>query len=252
MFARNFSTVESKFVLPKAYKGWEKSIWSELGEVGNPTDTVDLTSGYPDFLPSSIATNALKEVALSDDYSYHQYSRPNGHLAFVNVIAKLYSKLTEREINPLTEVIVMSGEALLHNFIHAHVHPNDEVILIEPFYSSHQSLVSICGGICKYVPLKCHEKPTTSMDWYLDIDLLGKSFNKNTKLIIICDPHNPTGKMFTKEEVMGIADLCRKWNVLCLCENTYEFTIFENNRLHRISTEPGKIFVLGFYFSFIC
>ncbi|RZC40993.1 kynurenine--oxoglutarate transaminase 3, partial [Asbolus verrucosus] len=180
---------------------------------------LNLGQGFPDYPPPKYVTDALAQVANSENCLLHQYTRGFGHPRLVAALSKLYSQLIGREINPQTEILTTLGayEALFSSII-GHVDVGDEVIIIEPFFDCYEPMVKSAGGVPKFIPLRLKEKNDgklpTSADWVLDKNELESLFNSKTKIIILNTPHNPLGKVFNLEELEHIANLCKKWNVL--------------------------------------
>lgn len=230
-------------VLPRL-QGIEKNIWKDYGELAEKYKPLNLGLGYPDFHPPKFVTDALAEVLSKNDPLLHQYSRPAGHPRLVNVLAKLYSKLLNRDVNPQTEILSTLGasEGLLCA-ITGLVGHGDEVIIIEPYFDVYVPLIEISGGIPKFIALK--PKPNnngaipSSADWVFDPNELEKLFNAKTKAIILNTPNNPLGKVFDISELTLIADLCKKWNVLCISDEVYEFMVFKPKEHIRIASLPG-------------
>lgn len=156
---------------------------------------VNLGQGFPDYPPPSYVTEALSDVA-NGNHLMNQYTRGFGHPRLVTAIAKLYSKLIGREINPMTEVLVTVGAyQSLYSAITGHVDEGDEVIIIEPFYDCYLDQIKSAGGIPRSIALKPTKSGTiSSADWKLDPAEFEKLFNKKTKALILNTPHNPLGK----------------------------------------------------------
>lgn len=166
-------------------------------------------------------------------------------MRLVNAIAKHYSKHLSREIDPIHEVLITVGAyGSLHNAFSALVNKDDEVILIEPFYDCYEPMTLIAGGTPVYVPLTYHccEKEQTSIitsdEWKLNEKDLRAAFNSKTKLIVFNTPNNPLGKVYTKEEMSLIAELCVEYNVICLSDEVYEDITYDKAHL-RIASFPG-------------
>ncbi|KAI5632030.1 aminotransferase class I and II domain-containing protein [Phthorimaea operculella] len=236
--------MNDKFKLPARYGDGAKSVWVEyIHLAAEYKPAVNLGQGFPDYHAPKHVTNALAEIATGDNPLLHQYTRGFGHPRLVQNLAKLYSPLIGRELNPMTEILVTSGayEALFSAIL-GHVDTGDEVIVIEPFFDCYDYMITQAGGISKFIALKPKTKPgetLTSADWVLDEAELASLFNSKTKMIILNTPHNPLGKIFTRKELELIADLCKKHNVLCISDEVYEWMVFEPHQHIRIATLPG-------------
>ncbi|RZF39995.1 hypothetical protein LSTR_LSTR002398 [Laodelphax striatellus] len=233
-----------KFELPDRYKTVGNSVWNEFGQLAIEHKPLNLGQGFPDFPAPAYVTKALADVASGQEPLLHQYTRGFGHVRLVNALSKLYSKLIGRPIDAFSEILVTSGayEALF-SCIGGHTRPGDEFIIIEPFFDCYEPMVLAAGGKPVYIPLRpkstTSSGPTTSADWVLDLNELASKFNSNTKAIILNTPLNPLGKVFTKEELTTIANLCKKWNTLCISDEVYEWMTYKPNKHVRIATLPG-------------
>ena len=149
-----------------------------------------------------------------------------------------------REIDPLANVLVTTGAyGSLFNAITAFLNPGDEIIIIEPFFDCYAPMAVSSQAKCVYVPLKPKvnvpkNTVTTTADWGLDDEDLEKAFNSKTKAILINTPNNPLGKVYTKEELEKIAQLCIKWNCICISDEVYEHIAYDRKHT-RIATLPG-------------
>nr|CAD7427666.1 unnamed protein product [Timema monikensis] len=202
---------------------------------------LNLGQGFPDFAAPEYVTKGLAEVTTGDNVLLNQYTRGFGHPRLVNALSRLYSKLIGRQIDPLSEVIVTSGAyQALFNTIMGHTSPGDEVIIIEPFFDCYYPMVKAAGGVPRFIPLRPKKTSgsISSGDWVLDRDELTSLFNAKTKAIILNTPHNPLGKVFTRRELEVIADLCKKWNVLCIADEVYEWLVYKPYKHIRIATLP--------------
>ncbi|XP_026463423.1 kynurenine--oxoglutarate transaminase 3-like isoform X1 [Ctenocephalides felis] len=242
----NFSTTmyrKGKFDFPKRFTGQEKSVWVEYIELAIKYKPLNLGQGFPDYPCPEHVTKALADVATGPDSLLHQYTRGFGHPRLVNALATLYSKVLNRSIDPMKEILVTSGAyEALYSTIQGHIDRGDEAIIIEPFFDCYEPMVKGAEGVCRYIALKpspdkCSDAQS-SADWVLDKKELESLFNEKTKLIILNTPHNPTGKVFTLEELEFIAELCKKWNVLCISDEVYEWMVFKPHKHIRIATLP--------------
>ena len=132
----------------------------------------------------------------------------------------------------------------LFNAISSFLNPGDEMIIVEPFFDCYAPMAVQAQAKCVYVPLKPKKKDlgkdvvTTSADWCLDDQELEAAFTYKTKIILINTPNNPLGKVYTREELVQIAKLCIKQNVICISDEVYEHITYDNKHI-RIATLPG-------------
>ena len=192
--------------------------------------------GFPDYQSVPYINDKVSETIKESNCMIHQYTRSPGHLRLVNGIATCYGKLMKREINPLNEILITTGAyGSLFNAIASFIESGDEVIIIEPFYDCYAPLSKVAGAKCVFVPLKpkvnLTDGPTSSADWSWDLKELEAAFTSKTKLIIINTPNNPLGKIYTKEELQTIANLCIKNNTICISDEVYEHITYDRPHL---------------------
>lgn len=154
-----------------------------------------------------------------------------GHPRLVKAVAQLYEKFLGREIDPLNEVMITIGAyGSLFNSFCSFIERDDEVIIIEPFFDCYGPFAVVCGGNCKYVPLRPPKESEngqsstygSSNDWRWDDEELERAFTPKTRFIIMNTPNNPLGKVYTRSELERIAELCIKYNVLCISDEVYQ------------------------------
>ena len=188
-------------------------------------DAINLGQGFPDFeAPEFVKDAAVKAIRDGEN----QYSRSAGHPKLVQAIADTF----EVPINPMDEVTVTCGSTeTIAAAILGLVNPGDEVIVIEPFYDSYLACLSMAGAKVKIVTLH-------SPDFQLNRAELEEAFNDNTRMIILNTPHNPTGKVFSLDELKTIAELAQKHNAIVLSDEVYDKLVLTGEHIP-IATLPG-------------
>jgi kynurenine--oxoglutarate transaminase/cysteine-S-conjugate beta-lyase/glutamine--phenylpyruvate transaminase len=228
----------------------DKNVWVEYTGLARDYNAVNLGQGFPDYQSVPYINEKVTETLKDSNCLIHQYTRSPGHLRLVNAIAAFYGIKLNREVNALSEVLITNGAyGSLFNVITSLVETDDEVIIIEPFYDCYAPLSIIAGAKCVFVPLKpksgqvnsaaaADGRPTSSGDWIWDEAELEAAFTSKTKMIIINNPNNPLGKIFTKEELQKVADLCIKNNVICLSDEVYDNIVYDRQHI-RIAGLPN-------------
>ncbi len=206
------------------------SIFATMSRLAVEHNAVNLGQGFPDFDgPEWIMDEAFK--AMHD--GKNQYAPMPGILSLRKAIAGYQKLFYDIDWDPDSHVTVTAGatEALFSTMLSL-IDPGDEVILFEPYYDSYQANVLLAGGIPKYVTLR---KP----DFHFDAEELERNITPKTIMLVLNNPHNPTGKMFSREELKIIASLAIKHDLLVLSDEVYEFLTFDDNMHVPISTLPG-------------
>ncbi|XP_071946681.1 kynurenine--oxoglutarate transaminase 3-like isoform X2 [Antedon mediterranea] len=218
----------------------DKIMWVEFAKLATETKAVNLGPGIPDIAPPDHVVEALKYATAHDNPYMNQATRAFGHPRLINAIAALYGNIQNRTIEPTKEILVTIGAyGSLFNSIMGLVNPGDEVIIIEPFFDCYKPMVLLAGGVPKYIPLKPKENAKSAQNWILDQIEFSALFTDKTKMIILNNPHNPIGKVFTKDELTMIAGLCKKHDVICISDEVYEWMIYTGNKHERIASLPG-------------
>jgi aminotransferase len=206
-----------------------ESVIREMTRVAAQHEAVNLAQGFPDFpMPEPMKDAAC--AAIHGDIN--QYAVTWGSPALRIAIAEKYRRFYGMEVDHQTEVTVTCGatEAMASVFL-ALVDPGDEVIVLEPFYENYGPDAILADAKPVFVPL---ERPT----WAFDFDRLEKAFTKHTKAIILNTPHNPTGRVFTRDEMTKIAALCIKHDVWVITDGPYEHLVYSGHH-HEMATLPG-------------
>ncbi len=206
------------------------TIFSEMTALAVEHDAINLGQGFPNWAGAGFVKEAAARsmVGGNDD----QYPPSAGIPGLRQAIADRYGPLLGRDLDPGAEITVTSGctEALAASFLGL-VNPGDEVVLIEPYYDAYPVNAAIAGAVPKYVQLR-------APGFALDPDELRDAFSPNTKAIVVNTPHNPTGRVFTEDELNSIAELCQEFDVLAISDEVYEEMVFDT-RHTRLATLPG-------------
>jgi len=217
-------------MISKRVQGFTESVIREMTRVNNQYGGVNLAQGMPNFAPPK---ELLQAAHRAIDGDFHQYAITWGTPQLRKAIADKYLKFYGIEVDPERHVTVCCGstETMLSTLL-AVLNPGDEVIIFEPFYENYGPGCIISAAEPVFVPL---EPP----DFSFDPDRLAKAVGPRTKAIIFNSPNNPTGKVFTRQELQLIADLCLKHDLLAITDEIYEHIIFDGQTHTPIATLPG-------------
>ena len=206
------------------------SVIRRMTRVSLQYGAVNLSQGFPDFDPPKEILDRLAEVAHED---YHQYSITWGAQNFREALAKKQSKFMGRRIDPNSEIVVTCGstEAMMAAMMTV-TDPGDKVIVFSPFYENYGADAILSGAEPIYVPLYPPE-------FDFDPDELESAFKQHPKALILCNPSNPCGKVFTYNELKFIADLAEKYDTFVITDEVYEHIVYAPNRHVYFATLPG-------------
>jgi len=207
-----------------------ESVIREMTRLANLHGAVNLAQGMPDFP----APQEIKEIACRAIMSdVNQYAVTWGAPRFRNAIAEKTGRHLGLDIDPEREITVTCGstEAMIASLL-AVIDPGDEVIVFEPFYENYGPDAILSGAIPRYVTLQ-------PPDWSFDPDRLAAAFNERTRAIIINTPNNPTGKVFSREELQRIAELCIRWDVIAVTDEIYEHILYDGSSHCAMATLDG-------------
>ncbi len=206
------------------------SIFSEMSRLAVEHKAVNLSQGFPDFPTPTWLKEAAQEAIAAN---INQYAISHGSARLRKAIADTCEERMRLSFDVEREITATNGATeAIYDTIQALVNPGDEVIVFEPAYDSYVPAIEIAGGIPRFVTLR-------APDWRFDRERLTSLFNERTRAVIVNTPHNPTGKVFTHEELALIADLCRKYDALAITDEVYEHLIFDDNRHISLATLPG-------------
>src|SRR6059058_6301674 len=220
------------FKKPISYKAaqFTESVIREMTRLAMEHGAINLSQGFPDFPAPEVLKKAAADAIFAD---VNQYAITWGAKNFRDALVYKTKKFMGIEIDPEREVTVSCGstEAMIDVLL-AVINPGDEVIVFEPFYENYGPDAIISGATPRYVQLR---RP----DWSFDQQELAAAFNDKTKAIIINTPNNPTGKVFTRQELETIAALCRKWDAIAISDEIYEHIIYDGRPHIPIATIEG-------------
>lgn len=206
------------------------SVIRRMTRISDEVDAINLSQGFPDFPPPKAITDRLREVA---DEGPHQYSVTFGAENFREALARKQGRAYGREINPDTEILVTCGgtEAMMSAMMTV-CNPGDKVVVFSPFYENYGADAILSGAEPIYVPLYPPE-------FDFNPDELEVAFKQHPKALILCNPSNPCGKVFTYNELKFIADLAEKYDTFVITDEVYEHIVYAPNRHVYFATLPG-------------
>ncbi|CAH0367182.1 unnamed protein product [Pelagomonas calceolata] len=231
----------------------EPSVFAEFSELSDKFNAVNLGQGFPDYAMPDFVKEAAVEAIRAD---YNQYSRPAGHARLVEKLASRYSPRFGRSIDAYTEIGVVGGATnAIFSALVALVDPDDEVVCVEPYFDAPKIAADLMGATTIGVPLRA-DWAETAADWKLDLDELDDALTERTKLLVLNTPHNPTGKVFSREELEGIAEVVKRYpRLLVLSDEVYEGMVYDGLRHHHVGAVEGmfertiSVFSVGKTFS---
>ena len=206
------------------------TIFSEMTALARQHDAINLGQGFPNWDGAAFVKKAAVDATLIGGND--QYPPSPGIPRLRQAIADRYDSLLGRDLDPATEITVTCGctEALASSFLGL-VNPGDEVVLIEPYYDAYPVYASLVGAIPRFVTLRPPQ-------FALDLDELRSVFNPRTRAIVLNNPHNPTGRVFSSEELAAVAELCVEFDAVAICDEVYEEMVYETDHL-RLATFDG-------------
>jgi aminotransferase len=191
---------------------------------------VNLAQGFPDFAAPAEIKEAAKAAI---DADLNQYSITWGAKPLRDAIAAKYRRTYNFDLDPEREITVVCGatEGMIASLLGT-INPGDEIITFEPFYENYGPDIRLCGGVQKTVLLHAPE-------WTFDRDELRRAFNSRTRAVIINTPNNPSGKVFSREELTFIGELCEEFDALAITDEIYEHITYDGARHIPVATLPG-------------
>ena len=216
--------------LSKRTETFTDSVIRRMTRIANQYDAINLSQGFPDFDPPKEILNRLEQVAHED---FNQYAITWGAQNFRDALAKKQSKYMDLDLDSNKNIVVTCGstEAMMAAMMSVS-DPNDKVIVFSPFYENYGADTILCGADPIYVPL---HPPVFNFDK----EELENAFKQNPKALILCNPSNPCGKVFSKEELEYIASLAIKYDTYVITDEVYEHIVYAPYKHTYFASLPG-------------
>ncbi len=207
--------------LSKRTAGFTDSVIRRMTRISNQYGAVNLSQGFPDFDPPKEILDRLAQVTKED---FHQYSITWGAQNFREALAEKHEHFSGMKFDPNSEIVVTCGstEAMMASMMSV-TNPGDKVIVFSPFYENYGADTILSGAEPIYVPLNPPE-------FTFDADVLEEAFKQRPKALVLCNPSNPCGKVFTYDELKIIAGLAEKYDTFVITDEVYEHIVYEPNR----------------------
>jgi aminotransferase len=201
-----------------------------MTRIANRYDAINLSQGFPDFAPPIEITDKLREIA---PIGPHQYPITWGAKNFRDALSKKCGRFMGRDIDPESEIVVTCGstEAMICAMMSV-VNPGEKVIVFSPFYENYGADAILSGATPIYVPL-------VPPSFEFDKQMLEDAFKQHPKALILCNPSNPSGKVFTYEELKFISELAIKYDTFVITDEVYEHIVYEPYKHIYINSFPG-------------
>ena len=211
-------------------QSFQESVIRKMTRVCQRYQGINLAQGFPEKDPPE---EAAAEVLRAIQQGSNQYSITWGLPALREAVSGKFSRFAGLAADPETEITITCGssEAIVATLM-ALVNPGERVIVFEPFYENYLPGLTLCGGIPEFVRLR-------DPNWSLDPDELKKAFSKKPKAVILNTPCNPSGKVFSLDEMEMIAGLCREYGTIAITDEIYEHILYDGLEHVRMATLPG-------------
>lgn len=222
--AINYNSVDSK--LPNM----GTSIFAVMSQLANEQKAINLSQGFPDF---DISEHLIGLVNKYMKKGYNQYAPMQGVPVLREAISQKTMDTCNVKYDPNKEITITAGATqALYTAISAFIRENDEVIIFEPAYDSYVPAVLLNGGVLKYASLK-------HPDYHVDWEEVKKLISNKTRMIIINTPHNPTGSILKKADMLALEKITKGTDIIILSDEVYEHLIFDSNKHESVCRYPG-------------
>lgn len=205
------------------------SIFAVMTQLANEHGAINLSQGFPDF---DCHPELIELVHRAMQAGHNQYAPMPGILPLREIIAEKTESLYGAKYDPEHEVSVTAGATeALYVAMTAMVHPGDEVIVIEPAYDAYVPVITLNGGVPVYVPL---QHPEYRLDWRQ----VKAAVTEKTRLLVLNSPHNPTGTIFTEQDMQQLIEIVRGTDIVIVSDEVYEHIVFDGRRHDSLARYP--------------
>ncbi len=202
---------------------------SSMAQLTRAYDVINLAQGFPDFDPPPEIIEAAVQALRS---GHNQYAATFGSARFRQALAAKQTRFSGRPVDPDDITVTCGGTEAMMASIQAVCDPGDRVIIFSPYYESYAPDAQLCGAIPVYVPLQ-------PPDFTLDPVALRQAFQAGAKALVLCNPSNPSGKVFSLDELQVIAGLAQEYDAVVIADEVYEHIVYAPHRHTYLSTLPG-------------
>src|SRR5215212_10283574 len=224
------STDVTRDVASSRVRSFGTSVFTEMSRLANQHSAVNLGQGFPDFPGPFFVKEAAKAAV---DADLNQYAVSHGAPRLRAAIAMTWNERYGMDVDPDREITVTSGATeAIFDAVQALVAPGDEIVVFEPFYDSYLPSAIMASASLRVVTLR-------PPNWSFDPDEASAAFGPRTRVLLLNTPHNPTGKVFTRDELAVLAELCRRWDVMAVTDEVYERIVFDAAEHLPLATLPG-------------
>ena len=207
------------------------TVFTEISALAAQHGAVNLAQGFPDFDGPEHVKNAAIDAIRA---GHAQYAPMRGVPQLTREIARQFSADLGQPVDPDSQITITSGctEAIAATLLGI-LNPGDEVVLFEPYYDSYRACIAMAGGTPRFVPLQ-------APDFELDAAALARAITSRTRAVVFNSPHNPTGRVFTRDELLAVAKVCVERDVIAISDEVYENLAYERPHI-RLASLPGMV-----------
>nr|CRZ22577.1 Bm5187 [Brugia malayi] len=222
-------------------KDVKPSVWVEFTSLAVECKAVNIGPGFPDTPMPRFVAGMLESVARHPERTdWHQYSRSFGYLRLTNALSRLYSSTLGVNVDAQQNVLVTVGAylSLYYSFM-GWLNDGDEVIALDPAFDCYVPQIRMAGGVPVPILLNLSSEPRSSKDYMLNVKAIEEKISNRTKMIVLNNPHNPTGKLFTRRITLYyLANVVVRHNLLVIADEVYEWHVYGDKKMIRFASLP--------------